>query len=74
MVRDKDIAQAVEGNARGYQLLRHSVTAVNQVRNVVDQEQGGGIAAARFADAWSTFRAEQHDARGIFRLTESSAI
>ena len=62
-MRDKYVAQPVERNAGRYQLLRHAVAAVNQVGNVVDQEQGCGIAATSLAYAWSTFCAEQHDAR-----------
>ena len=72
-MRDKYVAQPVECNTGSYQLFRHAVAAVDQVRNVVDQEQRRGVAAACFADSWSTFRAEQNDARRFILLAESAA-
>src|ERR1041385_9167638 len=73
VMRDKDVAQPVERDTRSDQLLRHTVTAVDQVRNVVDQERRRGIAAACCSDARPAFGAQQYDGRRFVLLAESAA-
>ena len=71
-MRDEEVAQPVNGYACIQQLFGSAVTAIYDVRNIVDQKQCRGIAAARFADAWATFRAEEYDARLVL-LAEDAA-
>lgn len=71
MMCDEDVAQAVQRHVGAQQLPRRAVAAVDKIRNVVDQDQRRGIAAACFADSWSTFRAEQNQARLCLLLAEA---
>jgi len=64
-VSDENIPESVNCDAGAQELLCGAVTTVDQVRNVVDQQQRRRITAAGFTDAWSTFGAEQDEARGI---------
>ena len=58
MMRDEDVPQPVQCNSGGYQLLRHAVTAVDEIRHVVDQNQRRGITSTCLADSRPTFRAQ----------------
>src|SRR5690348_1292454 len=63
MVRDEDVAQRVERDARAHERERDPLAAVDHVRHAAGDEEIARLAAALGGDARAAAGAEQHQPR-----------
>src|SRR5262245_24033852 len=73
MMGDEDVAHAVERHARLDQLSRDAIAAINNIGNLVDEQERGGIAAAGSGgERRSALGAQQNDASRVLLRAENS--
>jgi len=64
-MRDEHVPQAIECDAGIDHLPRDTITTIDQIRNIVNQEERREDAAANRAERWSAFRAQQNNSRCV---------
>ena len=70
---DKDVPQPVERDVGANQLFGRSVTAVDKIGDVVDDDQRRRITSTCLTKPWPTLGPEQHNPRGFPLLSKSVA-